>query len=489
MPAKTNEQDEKQQLIEFLAEFSDDPLGFVYAAFAWGEDELKGKDGPDKWQIELLEDIRDGIKTVDEVIREAIASGHGIGKSALVSWIILWAIATYEDTRGVVTANTDTQLKSKTWSELAKWYRLFIGKDLFTYTATALFSVDADHQKTWRIDAIPWSESNPEAFAGLHNEGKRILVIFDEASAISDKIWEVTEGALTDSNTQIIWCAFGNPTRNTGRFFDCFHKYRNRWHTKQIDSRTVRISNKKLIQEWVDDYGEDSDFVKVRVRGLFPSASVDQFISTALATAARDCVVVESQYSFAPAIIGVDPAWSGDDSFAIMLRQGLFSKKLAVYPKNDNDILMAGRIAKFQDDYSASAVFIDMGYGTGIYSAGVSMGRNNWQLVAFAEAATKEGFANKRAEMWSDAKDWLKEGGKLDDDQTLYNDLTAPESFINMRGKLQLESKQDMKKRGIPSPNLGDAFCLTFAFPVQVNTNTKYKKLRRAGKTRKAGGM
>ena len=91
--------------------------------------------------------------------------------------------------------------------------------------------------------------------------------------------------------------------------------------------------------------------------------------------------------------------------------------------------------------------------------------------------------------MWSNAKDWLKEGGKLDDDQTLYNDLTAPEAFINTRGKLQLESKQDMKKRGIPSPNLGDAFCLTFAFPVQVNTNTKYKKLRRAGKTRKAGGM
>ena len=97
---------------------------------------------------------------------------------------------------------------------------------MFEMSATALYSEDAEHEKTWRIDAIPWSENNPEAFAGLHNKGKRILIIFDEASAIADVIWETIQGALTDSNTEIIMAVFGNPTRNNGRFYDCFHQYR-----------------------------------------------------------------------------------------------------------------------------------------------------------------------------------------------------------------------------------------------------------------------
>lgn len=125
----------------------------------------------------------------------------------------------------------------------------------------------SSHDKRWRADAIPWSEHNTEAFAGLHNERKRIIVVFDEASNIADLVWEVAEGALTDEDTEIIWVAFGNPTRNTGRFRECFRKYKHRWKCAQIDSRTVEGTNKQQLQKWVDDYGEDSDFVKVRVRG------------------------------------------------------------------------------------------------------------------------------------------------------------------------------------------------------------------------------
>lgn len=481
--------EEQLQLAEFLAEFTLDPVAFTYAAFSWGEGELAGKDGPDEWQVEALACIRDGLKTADEVIREAIASGHGIGKSALVAWLILWAISTHEDTRGVVTANTDTQLKSKTWAELAKWHRLFIGRSLFVYTATSLFSVDSDHQKTWRVDAIPWSETNPEAFAGLHNQGKRILVIFDEASAISDKIWEVTEGALTDSDTQIIWCAFGNPTRNTGRFYDCFHKHRALWRCKQVDSRSVKISNKRQLAEWVETYGEDSDFVKVRVRGIFPSAGINQHIGAELVAAARARKLHESQYSFAPTVIGVDPAWTGLDKLGIVMRQGLYSKVLAEIPRNDDDLLIAGKVARFQDEYNASAVFIDQAYGTGIYSAGRNMGRGDWMLVAFAGKPTDEQYANKRAEMWDAVKGWLKDGGSIEDNQTLADDLTGPESYINSRGKLQLESKDDMRKRGLPSPNLGDALALTFAYPVKSGRNGAYRKARAAGKISRYGGM
>ena len=367
----------------------------------------------------------------------------------------------------MVTANTESQLKTKTWSELAKWYRLFIGKELFEFTATALFSVDEEHAKTWRIDMIPWSERNSEAFAGLHNKGNRILVVFDEASAIPDTIWEVTEGALTDSNTEIIWCAFGNPTRGSGRFHDCFSKLRHRWKCLKVDSRTTKMTNKDQLQKWVDDYGEDSDFVKVRVRGEFPSASDMQFIATTIVDGAIEIHknLKEEQVSFAPVIIGVDPAWTGADEFVIYMRQGLNSKMLGKWEKNDDDYRMATIIANFEREYKADAVFIDQGYGTGIYSAGKNLGRS-WVLVNFNNKSSRQEYENKRAEMWGEMKKWLIEGGGIEDDKVMRDDLVGPEAFINRRGRLQLESKEDMKKRGVPSPNRADALALTFAFPV-----------------------
>ncbi|WP_196606777.1 terminase [Pectinatus frisingensis] len=456
------DKNETVELVNFLAEFTHDPLKFVYAAFPWGEGELKDMDGPEKWQADLLADIRDKLKTPSEVIREAVASGHGIGKSALVAWLILWAISTFEDTRGVVTANTATQLGTKTWPELIKWYQRFIGKPLFTITATAIFSTEADHQKTWRIDAIPWSDTNTEAFAGLHNQGKRIIVIFDEASAISNQIWEVAEGAMTDDNTEIIWCAFGNPTRNTGRFFDCFHRQRQYWYTQQIDSRTVRFSNKKTIKQWIEEWGLESDFVKVRVLGQFPNSSENQFISTELATAGRGKHLNEAQYKFAPVIICCDPAWSGGDATAIIMRQGLACSLLANFPRNDNDFVIAQTLAQFEDRYKADAVIIDLGYGTGIYSAGKTMGRS-WMLVSFAEKSPDPDCLNMRAYIWKEMREWLKQGGAYPDDQQFYDDLVGPETKPRADGVIQLESKADMKKRGLPSPNKGDALALSFS--------------------------
>lgn len=466
--------DETRALINFLAEYTNDPLGWVYAAFKWGEGELTKYDGPDEWQKEILEyigeQLTNGSMTTGEavsfVIRIAIASGHGIGKSALVAWIILWAISTFEDTKGVVTANTENQLKLKTWSEVAKWHRLFIGRDLFDYQATSLASVDPEHTKTWRIDMVPWSERNTEAFAGLHNKGKRILIVMDEASAIPDVIWEVTEGALTDSDTQIIWCAFGNPTRNTGRFKGCFNgKLRSRWKSKQIDGRTVAMTNKIQIKEWIDDYGEDSDFVRVRVKGQFPAASDRQFISTILVDEARNRVLRPEQVEFAAKILTCDPAWTGGDEIVIGLRQGLFYKKLAVYPYNDNDIEIAGYLANFEDIHQADAVLIDLGYGTGIASAGKAMNRR-WTLISFGAASPDPGYINLRAYMWAMGKKWMQEGGTIEDDQVLCDDLVGPEYTVRLDGKIVLESKEDMKKRGLPSPNRADALMLSFAMPV-----------------------
>ena len=465
------------ELIEALGALTHDPLAFVYFAYPWGEPgtPLENMEGPDEWQIQILKDIGEQLKKgkdLQTAIQEAVASGHGIGKSALISWLIHFAISTHENTRGVVTANTEGQLRTKTWPELSKWHNMFIAKDLFTYTATAIFSSDKDYEKTWRIDAIPWSKNSPESFAGLHNQGNRILVLFDEASAIDDVIWEVTEGALTDANTEIIWCAFGNPTRNSGRFRECFRKYRKFWNTYQIDSRTVKISNKAKIEEWLEAYGEDSDFFKVRVRGVFPSASDLQFISTEIADKAQKQVYKPGQFEHLPVIIGVDPAWTGSDSLEIVMRQGYYMKPLASIPKNDDDWRMAQLIAQFEDEYKADAVFIDMGYGTGIYSIGKQLGRK-WRLIEFGGKSNDPVYLNMRAYMWGQMKEWLREGGSIPpNDQALYDDIVGPEAIIDKNGRIQLESKKDMKDRGLPSPNKGDALALTFAARVVKKSET-----------------
>lgn len=453
-----------------LAEYTQDPLGFVLFSFPWGEGELEGYEGPDDWQIEILQALGQGLITIEQAIKIAVASGHGIGKSALVSWIILWGISTFEDTRGVVTANTDTQLRTKTWPELAKWHRLFIGKDLFTLTATALYSSQPEHEKTWRIDIIPWSENNTEAFAGLHNKGKRILLIFDEASAIVDKIWEVSEGALTDANTEIVWCAFGNPTRNEGRFFDCFHNLKHRWIHRQIDSRTVKITNKKQIQELVEDNGEDSDIVRIRVRGVFPRASESQFIGSDIVELARGKHLPPHTYNFAPKILILDNAWTGGDEIVIGLRQGNAYKIKATFSKNDDDLVIAGHLARHEDEEAADAVFIDLGYGTGVFSAGKNMGRT-WTLLPMGSASPDPGYLNLSAYCWGMMKKWLREGGAIPNDPVLVEELQRRMAFNvptgHNAGKIYLESKKDMKARGVGSPNRADNLAMSFAMPVR----------------------
>ncbi|MGD0283521.1 MAG: terminase [Dissulfurispiraceae bacterium] len=457
------------ELHSVMASFSKDPYSWVLFSFPWGEGDLAGETGPDEWQTELLCLIRDGLMTPDEavmaVLQMAVSSGHDVGKTCFLCWILLWGLSTFADTRVIVTANTETQLKTKTWPELKKWHRLCICSHWFQYNATSIHSVDPAHKETWRADMIPWSENNTEAFAGLHNKKKRIILIFDEASAIFDKIWEVSEGALLDSDTEILWLAFGNPTRNTGRFKDCFDRFKHRWVTRQIDSRTSKISNKAKIREWIDDYGIDSDFVKVRVRGMFPSMSAKQFFSVEDCDAALRRELRKEQFEFAPVVLTLDNAWEGDDMLEIGKRQGLAFKILRTIPKNDNDIQIANILSQMADDEKADAVFIDAAFGTGIVSAGRTWGKD-WQLVWSAGKPSRPGFANKRAELADEVKTWLKSGGSIYGQRELYDDLLAPETVPRSDGKVQLEDKKLIKKRLGRSPGKFDALAISFAYPV-----------------------
>lgn len=458
----------KARIAKIAAACKYDPLKWANNAWDWGNGSLEGK-AVREWQTDILTEIRDHL--ADPAIRyqpfrKAVASGHGIGKSALMSIIGNWGMTCHEGARVVVTANTEGQLRTKTSPEFAKWFRSSLSGPLFDIDTLRIAMNEPEAKASWRLDFTPWSENNTEALAGLHNEGKFIAILMDEGSAIPDLIWEVIEGALTDENTIILWIVFGNPTRNTGRFRECFRRHRKLWSGSQIDSSTVEGTNKELFKEWADTYGVDSDFYKVRVAGQFPSSSSRQFIGTDLVDEAFGKHLDEHQYNFAPVILTCDPAWSGDDELVIGLRQGLYADIIEVIEKNDNDVFIANKLANYEVKYNASAVFIDAGYGTGIKSAGDVMGRE-WQLVWFAGAATDKGVLNKRTEMWRDMREWLRMGGSIPDDQVLYDDLIGPETLPRLDGKVALESKEQMKTRGLQSPNRADALALSFAAPVQ----------------------
>lgn len=464
----------------FLAEYWLDPLGFVMAAFPWGEKgsplELPPFNKPFKWQMRYLDELGkqlrklekeeiEGGKLISKIIKKAVPSGKGAGKTALVSWLIWWAISTMMDSIGRVTAGTVPQLEDTLWKEVAKWKQLFIGKDLFEQTTERIFSVLENHKLTWRIDAMAANENNPDAFQGLHNSKKRILFVFDEASGIARSIWDRVSDT-TDIGTQIIWLCFGNMTVDNGAFYDaCFGVDSHKWNPTRIDTRTVENANWEKINELLER-GEDSNAFRVGVRGLPPLGSDEQFISRDLVEKSIQVVIREEQIKSQPKIIGVDPSWTGADPFSIYFRQGLYSKFLLEVNKNDDDMQMAQRIAVFEDELAADAVFIDAGKGTGIYSCGKSLGRS-WILVNFANLPSKPIFLNKRVEMWWDMREWLKEGGFIDPlDKVIQNELVQPECYINQAGKYQLESKDSMKRRGVKSPNRADALALTFAYPV-----------------------
>lgn len=477
MASASTKRDPNDDIIELAAACQFDPDTWSRMAWDWGHGQLAEYDGPRSWQQDINRVIRDHLAvpaTRYEPLQISVASGHGIGKSAEMGMLSNWAMSCWDDAKVLMTANTEPQLRTKTAPEVGKWFKISLTGSWFDVQAMSIKSRDPQHGDSWRMDFLTWSEHNTEAFAGLHNKGKIILLLFDEASKIHDKVWEVAEGAMTDENTVIIWVVFGNPTRNSGRFRECFRRFRHRWINRQIDSRTVEGTNKKYLQKLVDDHGEDSDVVKYRVRGQFPAQSAMQFISADDVDKARACHLRKESYAFAPVILGVDPAWTGDDKLEIMLRQGLYSKSLASIARNDNDVEVANLIARLEDEYQADAVFVDAGYGTGIVSAGQVMGRT-WRLIWFSGKPIDPGYLNKRAEIWGTGKKWIKAGGAIDPkDEDLYQDLIGPETVPRLDGKVQLESKEDMKDRGLPSPNKGDALMLTFAEPVA-------KKVRHVG--------
>ena len=450
------------ELTKDITRFVHDPLNFCKFIFPWGSGELSDVQGPRVWQADVLGDIGDHLmnpETRHSPFLLSVASGKGIGKSALVGMIISWGMSTCEDCKIVLTANTDTQLKTKTWPEVCKWMSLALNEHWWKVEAESI-TYDGPKKRVWRCDRIAWSERNTEAFAGLHNKGKRLILIFDEASAIPEDIWKVAEGALTDEDTEITWIAFGNPTRPDGRFFECFGKRKHRWNGRQIDSRNVEGTNKEELAQQVKDEGEDSDFVRIWVKGMFPRKGSTQLIPSDLVEAARKHKAVS--YSHLPKILCCDVARFGDDQTIIGTRQG---RKTEIKEKHRGlDVIQVSErvIALMKKEKPGATVIDGDGLGAGVVDYIRARGFKVFEFHGGARAMDPEKYFNRRSECWGLILDYLRDGADIPDDQELASDLTGPNYLYSMKGQIQLEKKEDMKRRGLNSPDCGDFLAMTF---------------------------
>lgn len=473
---------------EELAEYVHDPLGFIRCAYPWGEGELAHYAGPRAHQIKFFAELSQHLQDPEtryKPFRKVKSSGHGIGKSTELAWLTHWGLSTFEDTKVIIMAGTGDQLKTKTQPEVSKWFRLAANADLFEVNVTSIKVREEGHETTWRADFATWSEENPQASAGAHNAGKRLIILYDEASGIHDEIWKTQEGALTDAFTEIIWIAFSQCNRSEGFFYEAaFGSQRHRWHPEIIDSREVEGVNIEEINESIATYGgEESDQARVRYRGLFPLAGGGKFIDLRLVADAQARSV--SFLNDDPLIAGVDFAWGGADDNVIRFRKGFDARSIPpIKVKGEftrDPAVMTGKLADvLKRTYNGERVtmmFVD-GSGVGgnagaIVARLVALGHKNVMEINFGHDAIDDlHYAYRRDEMWGNMKDWLLHGA-IDQDPELAADLQKPVLISDIRQRVKLEPKDRMrerlKKMGLnsDSPDDGDALALTFALPCE----------------------
>lgn len=480
---KTDPKQEQELMADLWSpELKDDLIRFVQYVYPWGVagTPLQNEKGPRAWQLEDLKEMNDHILRqkgaidlgfIPEMWQKATSSGRGPGKSALVSWLVHWMMSTRLGSTIIVTANTETQLKTRTFAEIRKWITLSVNAHWFEVNVLSV------RPQLWFEEALKdqlkidtgyyyaqgqlWSEENPDAFAGVHNPNG-VMVIYDEASGIPNSIFNVTEGFFTEPVLDRYWCVFSNPRRNSGGFYDCFHTNQKFWRLRQLDSRMVEGIDVRRFERMIEQHGIDNDVVRVEILGQFPKQGNRQFISNDKTREAENRELVKDPQ--AALIVGVDVARFGDDESVIRFRQGRDARSIPVVRfKNRDNMFLANEIARLIDRFNPDAVNIDAGNGTGVIDRLREM-RYKVNEVWFGGAANNKEWANRGTEMYADLRDWLG-GGCIDKDPRLFGDLTSREYgyFGKAKDQVILESKEAMKDRGLRSPDDGDALALTFA--------------------------
>lgn len=490
MPQKYAPKQEQALMSELWdPQIADDLDKFVLFAYPWGKENtpLHDQKGPRSWQRDKLQAMTEHIKAQKnlkqigldpEMFRDATVSGRGSGKSALVAWLKDWMMTTRLGSSTVITANTEPQLKTKTFAECNKWTTLLINQHWFKRSVLTIepddwfkellaqqLSIDSTYYYT---KGLLWSEENPDAFAGAHNM-YGMLLIFDEASGIPNKIYDVSEGFFTDLTLDRYWFQFSNGRRNVGGFYDSFHVNKEFWRTQHLDSRTVEGVDHKRYDSIIKQYGIDSDVARVEVLGQFPKQGAKQFISNDQVHQAQARKLPDPEDLGAPLMVGLDVARFGNDCSIARFRRGRDARSIPAKKfKGLDNMQLANEMAHLIDTYHPDAVCIDAGQGTGVIDRLKEMGYGKLiHEIWMGAKAFEPQWANRRTELYSDCRDWLR-GGCIDSDNDLFTDLTAPEYgfFGKAKDQIMLQSKEEIKDLIGRSPDDGDALVLTFGVKV-----------------------
>lgn len=453
--------------------FRHDPLGFVLNEWPWGKPGtvLEHRHGPDANQRQFLEDLgahtrRRAFNGHDPVepIRMSISSSHGCGKSTMGAFIGWYILRTRPNSIGTVTAGTYQQLEERTWADICHWGRMAKGAEMFDIQATGIFHRDPKLAEHWKVTPKTASKERSQSFAGQHAANSTSWFLIDEASEVPDENWTPMYGGMTDGEPMIF--AWGQMLRNSGEFYRvCFGDASRRWDTRVWDGRNSDFTSKETIEEWLQEYGEDSDWFRVRVRGLPPLASELQFIPQGLLDEARKRVhhVLPDE----PLVVGLDAANGGQAKFCLSFRRGLDGKSIPpiFMPGDTPRDNVIGVIAQLLSDKRPhkriAALFGDSAYGDVILERLRNSNFTNVFPVIFGQQSQDKRYLNERSRMWSEMKEWLHTGA-IYNDEKLAQQLMAPGSHLR-NGKIVLESKEDMAKRGVKQLDYADATALTFA--------------------------
>ena len=450
----------------------------------WDSGELAGIERPDTWQLtelrELGEDMRasgyNGVDSVPRILR-MVGSGRGIGKSADVGMTVTILLAAFPDAKITVMANSGDQLATKTWPEIRKWMRRSIVAHWFEANSSIIYRLGA--RDSWFAVPITWNLENPQASAGQQNIGSVNVIIYDEMSEIPDKIIEIGVSGLTTGLP--ICLGRGNATLATGIFADGLEgRYAfGQWKAKSIDARTCRFPNKADIAEAIERYGEDSDYVRVWIRGLPPKSSLDQYFPTGLI---QDCQKRRPVGLRSDALIaGCDLAWGGSDPNRVCFTHGLDAWSLpgieVAGERTRDPQLMIGVLADMFDrtykpagalqGVKVAHLFIDSAGSANVIAHGLSkLGYKNVTLVNFGgHSVNMAADKNIRSQIIRGVKEYMEAGAGIGGSKNLEADLMNIQKVKTI--PLQFEDKDLIRKRLKRSTDELDALALTRYAPVQ----------------------
>lgn len=483
-PSKEDIELFKKQLNENRYDF----CKLVYVIFPFGQ---KGTDLEDKepydWQMEEWMKLSNHLKNPEtryDLYRLVISSGNGAAKTAFGAMTEIMLLYT-QQLRARITANTDPQMKATVWPEYDVWFRNARFNDVFFEKfGTSIKARNDKLSSTWRIDTFTWSEESPAAISGLHNKGRAVSYVFEEAPGIPAKIWEYANGAFGDTLTIKIWMAFGNSDDPSSKFEQNMESPL--WRSRRIDTRTLKHMDTKWINDLLHECNgnEDHDDFRVRVRGLPRKTAKDSIISSENVSAAltrRDGFDVAS-VEMLPCILTCDPAWTGGDETVISYRQGNYSCLLDKYKLDrtlkENHNLTFQKLCYWETELGADAVMIDQAEGTGVYTLACNAGKINWFLIHFNGVPTDtpehkdSQYGNIRAQMYYEYNKFLMEGGVLDSRdpewiEQMAKQLTwAKGTRHKVTMKKLVEPKIDIKDRVGSSPDIADSLVLQLAMAI-----------------------